>query len=255
MLDSPWLVWFLSVAYLLFVWLGPKYLRDKKPFDLRTPMIIHNIALVVFSTYMCIEIFLSTWDGKYDYICAPYNLQTRENPKELRVAKVLYLHFISKSFELLDTVWMVLRKKDKQVTYLHIYHHVLIINCWWWVMKFAPGGVVYFPACFNSFIHALMYTYYLLASVPALRPYLWWKKYITRLQMTQFVAVFLHVALNMYLRCDYPLWGQLLVVWISLSLLVLFGNFYWNAYRRSSHATNTDKTSTNGRYVESKKLA
>ena len=56
MLDSPWLVWFLSVAYLLFVWLGPKYLRDKTPFDLRTPMIIHNIALVVFSTYMCIEV-------------------------------------------------------------------------------------------------------------------------------------------------------------------------------------------------------
>ena len=58
MLDSPWHVWHLSVAYLLFVWLGPKYLRDKKPYDLRIPMTIHNIAMVVFSTYMCIEVRL-----------------------------------------------------------------------------------------------------------------------------------------------------------------------------------------------------
>ncbi|KAK2194107.1 hypothetical protein NP493_2g06018 [Ridgeia piscesae] len=254
MLDSPWPVWYCSIAYLLFVWLGPKYMRYKKPLELRTLMIVHNFALVVFSAYMCIEILLSTWDAKYDYICAPYNLETRKNPKELRVAKVLYWHFFSKAVELLDTVLMILRKKDNQVTFLHVYHHVLILNTWWWVMKFIPGGVAFFGACFNCFVHVIMYSYYLLASVPALRPYLWWKKYITRLQMTQFWTCFGHVVLNMYLGCDYPRWGQLLIVWISLSLLVLFANFYWNAYRRSSHAKVT-KTSTNGSYAKSKKHA
>ena len=59
----------------------------------------------------------------------------------LQVANVLYWHFISKAVELLDTVLMILRKKDNQVTFLHVYHHVLILNTWWWVMKFIPGGV------------------------------------------------------------------------------------------------------------------
>ena len=58
-----------------------------------------------------------------------------------QVAKVLYWHFFSKAVELLDTVLMILRKKDNQVTFLHVYHHVLILNTWWWVMKFIPGGV------------------------------------------------------------------------------------------------------------------
>ena len=36
----------------------------------------------------------------------------------------------------------------------------------------------------NCFIHVIMYSYYLLSALgPALRPYLWWKKYLTLLQL------------------------------------------------------------------------
>lgn len=39
----------------------------------------------------------------------------------------------------------------------------------------------------NSFVHIIMYTYYLLAAIgPHLHKYLWWKKYITDLQMVSF---------------------------------------------------------------------
>lgn len=41
----------------------------------------------------------------------------------------------------------------------------------------------YFGATLNSFIHVLMYSYYGLSSVPSMRPYLWWKKYITQGQL------------------------------------------------------------------------
>lgn len=45
------------------------------------------------------------------------------------------------------------------------------------------GGTAYFGACLNSFIHVLMYSYYGLSAIPAMRPYLWWKKYITQGQL------------------------------------------------------------------------
>jgi hypothetical protein len=36
----------------------------------------------------------------------------------------------------------------------------------------------------NSFVHIIMYSYYLLAALgPEVQKYLWWKKYITTLQM------------------------------------------------------------------------
>ena len=36
----------------------------------------------------------------------------------------------------------------------------------------------------NSFIHVVMYTYYLLSALgPRVRKYLWWKKYLTAMQL------------------------------------------------------------------------
>ena len=40
----------------------------------------------------------------------------------------------------MDTGLMVLRKKQSQVTFLHVFHHASILNVWWWVESFLPGG-------------------------------------------------------------------------------------------------------------------
>lgn len=44
--------------------------------------------------------------------------------------------------------------------------------------------VAYFSAMLNSGVHVLMYTYYMLAAIgPQMRKYLWWKKYMTSIQL------------------------------------------------------------------------
>jgi hypothetical protein len=38
----------------------------------------------------------------------------------------------------------------------------------------------------NSFVHIIMYSYYLLAALgPSVQKYLWWKKYLTSLQLVR----------------------------------------------------------------------
>jgi len=54
---------------------------------------------------------------------------------------VLWWYFFSKAVELMDTVLMVLRKKSTQITFLHVFHHATMLNIWWWVMTFIPGGL------------------------------------------------------------------------------------------------------------------
>ncbi len=42
----------------------------------------------------------------------------------------------------------------------------------------------FFIGCINSMVHSLMYTYYLIASLgEPYKRYLWWKKYLTSIQM------------------------------------------------------------------------
>lgn len=53
--------------------------------------------------------------------------------------------------------------------------HVLIV-----------GGNATFPNILNNFVHVLMYFYYMLAAMgPQYQKYLWWKRYMTELQMVR----------------------------------------------------------------------
>ncbi|XP_026006797.1 elongation of very long chain fatty acids protein 4-like [Astatotilapia calliptera] len=117
-----------------------------------------------------------------------------------QVAGALWWYFISKGIEYLDTVFFILRKKFNQVTFLHVYHHCSMFTLWWIGIKWVAGGQSFFGAHMNVMIHVLMYLYYGLASCgPKIQKYLWWKKYLTIIQMIQFHVTIGHTALSLYL--------------------------------------------------------
>jgi hypothetical protein len=238
--NSPIQVWCLTIAYLVFVWLGPKVMKNRPAFNLQKFMFVYNMALVGLSAYMFVEIILSCMDAGYGFLCATYNEERVKDPKELRVANVLWWYFFSKAIELNDTVLMVLRKKTNQITFLHVFHHATMLNIWWWVMMFIPGGLSYFGSCLNCLVHVIMYSYYGLSVVPQLNGKLWWKRYITRFQLIQFCITFSHSAYSLTLDCDFPPWGQYLLSGYMVLMLVLFTNFYIHAYivHQRKHATS-----------------
>jgi hypothetical protein len=62
-----------------------------------------------------------------------------QNQKKKKFRQI-WAHYNNKFVELLDTLFMVLRCKNAQLSFLHVYHHVLMIWAWWVVCKFHPGG-------------------------------------------------------------------------------------------------------------------
>lgn len=55
------------------------------------------------------------------------------------MAKAVWLYYIAKLTELLDTVFFVLRKKDRQISFLHMYHHTLMPICAFIGLKYFAG--------------------------------------------------------------------------------------------------------------------
>lgn len=56
----------------------------------------------------------------------------------------------------------------------------------WFVLKTFAGGSWILIPLLNGFVHVVMYTYYLLSGLgPGVQKYLWWKKYITLIQMVR----------------------------------------------------------------------
>lgn len=67
------------------------------------------------------------------------------------------------------------------MSFLHLYHHTVMPIVSWGCVKYMPGGHGTFIGFVNSFVHIPMYLYYMLSAMGYND--LWWKPYITRLQL------------------------------------------------------------------------
>lgn len=83
----------------------------------------------------------------------------------------------------------------------------------------------------NTLVHSVMYSYYLIAALgPQYRKYLWWKKYITWMQIAQFCIILSYNTLCLWLSCDFNLNVVKAITVHSFVNLILFINFYYHAY-------------------------
>ncbi|KAG8539595.1 hypothetical protein GDO81_020677 [Engystomops pustulosus] len=233
-MHSPFLPGAILLGYVYFVLsLGPRLMANRKPFDLKPLMVIYNFSLVGLSAYIVYEFLMSGWLTGYTWRCDPVDVS--DSPMALRMVQVAWLFLFSKFIELLDTVFFVLRKKNGQITFLHIFHHSVLPWSWWWGVKFGPGGMGSFHAMINSLVHVIMYFYYgLSAAGPRFQKYLWWKKHMTAIQLIQFVLVSIHITQYYFMSsCDYQYPIFIHLIWIyGTVFFVLFSNFWYQAYTK-----------------------
>ncbi|XP_024879210.1 elongation of very long chain fatty acids protein AAEL008004 isoform X3 [Temnothorax curvispinosus] len=254
----PTLLICLSYVYLVKV-LGPKLMENRKPFQLNNTLVVYNLLQVIFSAWLFYECLMGGWWDQYSFRCQPvdysnsptairigisgwltgnYSLRCQpvdysDRPEVLRMVHASWWYYFSKFTEFMDTIFFVLRKKNNHVSTLHVIHHGCMPMSVWFGVKFTPGGHSTFFGLLNTFVHIVMYTYYLLAAMgPKVQPYLWWKKYLTAFQMLQFIAIMVHAFQLLFIECNYP---KAFVWWIGLHavmFLFLFKEFYQQSYQQ-----------------------
>lgn len=102
---------------------------------------------------------------------------------------------------------------------------------WWFGIRFVPGGLGSFHALINSFIHFVMYFYYGLSALgPKYQKYLFWKKYMTKMQMIQFIMVMIHSCQLFFIECDYPKFFAYWICSYAIIFMAFFTNFYIQEY-------------------------
>jgi len=227
---NTWVIYFSTITIL---WL---YMKNRNSHEVRGITALHNAFLCILSTVMCAgiswEIYL-LWDNKgWSGVYCPQN-----QPKG-RLYYWIYIYYLSKFPELLDTVIIVLKKKP--LLFLHVYHHaVVFILPWLWMTE--TLGFASFGMMFNTFVHIFMY-YFFTATSLGVR--IWWKKYITTIQIVQFVCSFAMSVPYLYFMVERgpdggltldtsncPGWmAWVISATINGSFLVLFINFYRTTY-------------------------
>lgn len=233
-IRDPTVVVCSTLVYLAIVKIGPRIMASREAFSLRRVIIVYNFLCVVLSAWMMWEFFATTFlQPNFDLLREPF-VETDTSPNTMRLINAHWWYFASKIVEFADTFFFILRKKNNQISFLHVYHHASMALITWGMVKWVPGACTYMGPLCNCFIHAVMYLYYMLSAFgPHMQKYLWWKRYLTRMQLTQFLIVFLYCVHLIRFVQDAALFFSWLKLTYMITLMILFGNFYVQAYRKS----------------------
>lgn len=198
----------------------PKELRINS-FLLHFLSIIHNGILVVFSGWTFISLSQILYS---DGIVFKHNYYFQNS----KFDKIIYLFYISKYYEFFDTFLLYLNGKTPIL--LQKYHHMGAVICWHLGYYYKVDSV-WIPSIANSFVHTIMYSYYLgcLLKINNIR---FIKKYITSLQLTQliipnFICLYFYMP-PIETKLNYNI-IKIFVLYVSV-LIVLFSQFYYNNY-------------------------
>lgn len=172
--GGPWSIIAFVLFYLSCVYLWvPQYMKNRPAYSCAKAMKIYNLTNVILNAIGFTAAFFGTNFGLDVWGCK----------KKYFPSYLLYLgygYLLLKFFDFFDTLFFLLRKKQNQVTFLHVTHHCLMPITCYIGLKFVPYGNTGFTPIINSFVHVIMYFYYYLASLgPSMQQILWWKKYIT----------------------------------------------------------------------------
>ncbi|CAE7713134.1 ELOVL5, partial [Symbiodinium pilosum] len=102
----------------------------------------------------------------------------------------VFVHYLSKFLDWFDTLWIILKKNRKQLSFLHVYHHMTIPMVWGYLLhNGVANGTTRYGAWVNSLTHVIMYSHYLWTSFGLRNPF---KHLITGWQIAQFYSCLLH---------------------------------------------------------------
>jgi len=228
-------------AYLVVIGLLVLFMKNREPFKLKAFSTLHNIHLTALSAYMCIEIIRQAVINNYSL----FGNAVDHSEDGYGMARIIWIYYLSKIPEFFDTVIMALKKNFHQITFLHLYHHASIFMIWWVITYFGPGGEAYFSACLNSFIHVVMYGYYLwsanarklkkdangkLIEKPGPTHPAFYRSIITSMQLTQFCCMLCQSIYDLVVPNDYPRFCVWILFFYMFTMLALFGNFFMKQY-------------------------
>lgn len=220
------------IVYLLTVLkIGPSLMKSRPAFQLKTFIAAYNIYQICACFYINFRIYKFELPAlKYGTCSEVLNGTTAARDFD----EISNFVFWLKVTELSETVVFVLRKKQSQVSFLHVFHHGTMVFLTYNMDSIYRNSSALFPVFLNSCVHIVMYTYYLLAAllpsetVARLTPF---KKSITIMQMVQFAIVLFQIVIGMSINgCKVP--QTMLVIYTVIIIVIFYGfyDFYKKAY-------------------------
>ena len=223
----------MSAVYLIVIFCGRSLMTKRPRFELRTPLVIWNLTLAVFSALGALRtipeiIFVLQHHDFYASVCVPI-----EFFEKTVVMFWSFLFVLSKALEFGDTIFIVLRKQP--LIFLHWFHHSSVLIFAWFTFS-EYTSTERWIGVMNYSIHALMYFFYALRALKV-KPPRFVAMVLTIIQILQMIVAFgIYVFVTKYLLqfglkgCNVSPINIILSFSIYISFLYLFVQFFRKSY-------------------------
>ncbi|KAL9921417.1 very long chain fatty acid elongase AAEL008004-like isoform 1-T1 [Glossina fuscipes fuscipes] len=230
-----WSWWYVAPVisiYLVFVLtVGPSLMKNRPAFQVKTLLVIYNITHIVLCAYVMKRMRAFCQGDLFNF--ANCRVHHDMSEKSLDYYEISTYVSMLKNLELFDTVLFVLRKKQNQVTPLHVFHHSSVLVLILLYFRYYRAEGTFFPVYMNCFIHILMYSYYTMAAVldpQFMRRFIFLKKSLTIIQMIQFVLILIWLGFQ-YTACNVPSIHMTYFSVTTVAMLYGFYDFYQKSYK------------------------
>ncbi|XP_055837570.1 elongation of very long chain fatty acids protein F-like [Episyrphus balteatus] len=237
-------------SYLLAVLkIAPSYMKSRPAFHLKTFIVFYNIFQIITCAYLIFKSFTINLPVTHFWKCVVVTPGSTEDKDYHHVAFVLFCLKVS---EFTETLVFVLRKKYRQVSFLHVFHHCSTVFMAYHMNHSYSNSAAFFPLYINSFVHLIMYTYYLMAATlpsEVIKKLIPLKKSITIIQMVQFTIVLAQVVIALCLGCKFP--NGLLALYCFMIMVIFyeFYNFYQKSYiKKQAEKSKIEEDKLNNNY-------
>mmetsp|Transcript_30073 Transcript_30073/g.73168 ORF Transcript_30073/g.73168 Transcript_30073/m.73168 type:complete len:684 (-) Transcript_30073:89-2140(-) len=199
----------LSCLYLTAVVVGMTVMAGRKAIHPKAVIKVYNVAQILVCLYMTVGILPSIWN--------PFGVNSSFSAN---TEWVVFVHYLSKYLDWFDTLFIILRKRRSQLSFLHVYHHMTISMVWGFLCHTGNGnGTSSYGAWINSLTHVIMYSHYLWTSFGLQNPL---KKFVTTWQITQFWSCLLHAGAVLTLETVFNRHVAWLQVVYQITMVYLF---------------------------------
>lgn len=247
-----WHTSFYAVAlYMMVIFGGQAYMSNRPAMKLRRLLIMWNLSLALFSiigTFRTLPELLHVLKrfGFYHSVCSPSFIEDVK-PSGFWT----WMFALSKVPELVDTVFIVLRKQN--LIFLHWYHHITVLLFTWFTYSEYTAPARWFVDM-NYLVHSLMYSYYAFRAlgikVPKQMAMAITSSQILQMVIGAYVIWYAYQMKNQGYACNITDTSATFGLVMYLSYFILFAQFFYNAYFSSSSAkskremNSTKKTTT-----------
>lgn len=187
-------------------------------------MAVHNLTQTLLNLYCFVSLLqegvslgIRAWGNDWD-----------TSPRSYNLGRIMWLQYHCRWLQMLDTFFMVIRKKFKGLSGLHLYLRVLNLWGWYIACRYVCGGDSFFPAVVSAGCQSLVYGTYLSCSIPVAGSrgaFQFRERRITQLNQAQYVLCAAHSLLSSAMG-NFPASLAVFHLFVIANGLVLYTDFH-----------------------------